>query len=169
MPTCLYLRGAPGTGKRTVSDVLERDLGWPVLWVHHFDAVYKAIGEHRVPRLTDDLMNAVADYLTGQLRNFIIVRPTRDTTALKNLGMTAGPEWRKSGAVLVRLPADYATLCTRVTRRWHESPYRITTREALDEYLNARPEEPFAGEHVIDTTHLTPEQVAGRVKELLPK
>ncbi len=164
MPTCLYLRGAPGTGKRTVSDVLERDLGWPVLWVHHFDAIYKAIGEYKVPRLTDGLIREVCRHLIAKGKSFIVVRPARERDSVRYNG-TINDDFH---FVPVRLTADYATLCTRVTRRWHESPFRITTREALDEYLNARPEEAFPGEHVIDTTHLTPEQVAGRVKELLP-
>ncbi len=59
-------------------------------------------------------------------------------------------------------------LVTRVTRRWTESPYRLTTRAALDEYLADRPEESFPGEFEIKTDNMTPEQVAGRVKELLP-
>jgi len=167
MPTCLYLRGVPGTGKRTVSDILERDLKWPVLWCHHFDATYKAIGEHRCPVLTDELMRVVAEHLMDDGRDFLAVRPSRSIDSIWSMEYLA--DQYLYTFLPVRLTAPYATLCTRVTRRWHESEFRITTKEALDEYLNARPETEFPGEHVIDTERLTPEQVAGRIKELLPK
>lgn len=165
MPTCLYLRGAPGTGKRTVADLLERDLGWPVLWVHAFDPIYKAIGEYKVPELTDTFMTATASHMMKQGRDIILVRPSRDFESVQRINKAA--YWLGCTFVPVRLTASYATLCTRITRRWHDSPFRLTTKEALDEYLNARPESEFPGEHVIDTDKLSPEQVAGRIKELL--
>ncbi len=165
MPTVLYLRGSPGTGKRTVADVLERDLRWPVLWVHQFDAVYTAIGEYKVPALTDKLMRATAAHLMERGRDFIAVRPSRQTWGLEGIKADAGSYGYRF--VAVRLTAAYPVLVQRVTRRWHESPHRLTTREALDEYLSARPEEAFPGEFEVKTDSLTPEQVAGRVKELL--
>jgi broad-specificity NMP kinase len=167
MPVCLYLRGAPGTGKDTVSSLLVRDLGWPRVWVHDFDAIYTAIGQHKVPDLTDKLIRDVASYLIDQKRNLIVVRPSRQTwgmEAIRSRAAFSGYE-----LVVVKLVASYATLVTRVTRRWTESPFRLTTKESLDEYLGARKEEVFPGEIEIDTTSLTPEVVAGRIKELLPK
>lgn len=167
MPTVLYLRGCPGTGKKTVADILERDLGWPVLWVHLLDPIYKCIGEYKVPGLTDHLMQAVAAQIMcmASKRNLMIVRPSRDEGSVSLIANTAVHYCYTF--LPIRLTASYATLCTRVTRRWHESPFRLTTKEALDEYLNARPEQPFPGEIVIDTDAMTPEQVAGRIKELL--
>lgn len=166
MPVCLYMRGEPGTGKNTCARLLERDLGWPRLWVHHFDAVYRVIGEYRVPDLTDKLIRSVAAHLMQQKRDFMVVRPSRQTWGMDGVANDARREGHTF--VPVRLTADYETLVTRVTRRWAESPFRLTSKEALDEYLGGRQGQPFPGEHVIDTTDLTPEQVAGRVKELLP-
>jgi hypothetical protein len=166
MPTVLYLRGAPGTGKRTVADILERDLCWPVLWVHLLDPVYKAIGSYKVPDLTDKLIRATASHLMSQKRDFIVVRPSRQTWGMEGVASDANSYGHSF--VGVKLTASYKTLVTRVTRRCHVSPFRLTTQEALDEYLNSRPESAFPGEHVVDTESLTPEQVAGRVKELLP-
>lgn len=172
MPVCLYLRGTPGSGKRTCADILERDLKWPVLWVHHFDAVYKAIGEYKCPVLTNHLMASVVKHLIYQRHvNFMVVRPSRDISAMnvvKKHCETFAVHKPNYTFIPIRLTADYKTLCTRVTRRWHDSPFRLTTKEALDEYLADRPESEFPGEHVIDTTDLTPEQVAGKIKELLP-
>lgn len=166
MPVCLYLRGCPGSGKRTVADVLERDLGWPVVWVHLFDPVYKAIGEYKVPSLTDKLIRSTANHLMDKGRNLIVARPSRQTWGMWSLSKDAAQ--KKYTFVPVKLVADYRTLVTRVTRRWTESDFRLTTKEALDEYIGARPEEAFDGEHLIATDDLTPEQVAARVKELLP-
>lgn len=167
MPTCLYLRGTPGTGKNTVARILERDLGWPRLWCHHFDAVYRVIGEYKVPELTDMLMRYVARHIIkNQGRDFMIVRPSRNRVGLDHIAPIA----RHHGYTFipVRLTASYPVLVTRVTRRWAESPFRLTTKEALDEYLGARPESEYPGEHVIQTDDLAPEEVAGRIKELLP-
>jgi cytidylate kinase len=167
MPTLVYLRGEPGTGKETVSSLLVRDLGWPRVWVHNFDAVYKAIGEYKVPSLTDKLIRSTANHLMDARRDLIVVRPSRQTWGMWSLAEDA--EEKRFAFVAVKLTADYRTLVTRVTRRWTDSPFRLTTKEALDEYRDSRKEEPFAGDHVIDTTSLTPEQAAGKVKELLPK
>lgn len=167
MPTVCYLRGAPGTGKNTVARIIERDLGWPRLWVHQLDSVYRVIGNYKVPRLTDTIMRAVANHLCEDGKDFLFVRPSRDSESvysIRDMVMRFHPGYQ---FVAVKLTASYQTLVTRVTRRWAESPFRLTTKESLDEYLNARPESDFPGEHVIDTTALTPEQVAGRIKELL--
>lgn len=166
MPTLLYLRGSPGTGKNCVARILERDLNWPRLWVHHLDSLFRVFGEHRLPRLTDEILTLAACYMTTTGRDFIFVRPSRDAESVHRIMVAT----EKSGYrfIPVRLTASYNVLVTRVTRRWNESPFRLTTKEALDEYLQARPESEFPGEVVIDTDKLSPEQVAGRIKELLP-
>ncbi len=166
MPVCLYLRGEPGAGKETVSRVLMRDLGWPRVWVHLFDPVYTAIDDHKVPDLTDKLIRSTANHLMERGRDLIVVRPSRQTWGMWSLAEDA--KLKGYTFVAVKLVADYRTLVTRVTRRWTDSPHRLTTTEALDEYRASRKEEPFDGEAVIDTTALLPEHVAGRVRELLP-
>ncbi len=167
MPTCLYIRGVPGSGKHTVGCLLERDLGWPMLWVHLFDPVYATVGEHKAPDLTDRLMAAAADYLIHYKgRDLIVVRPSRQIAGMQRIRDDASAHGYKF--IPVRLTAAYPILATRVTRRWTESPFRLTTREALDEYLADRPEEAFPGEFVVETDRMSPEQVAGRIKELLP-
>lgn len=166
MAVCLYLRGSPGTGKNTVARLLERDLKWPRLWVHHLDSLYRAIGEYRLPTLTNDILELAAAYMMSQQKDFMFVRPSRESRSVQSIAMRAmGYDYT---FVPVRLTASYQNLVTRVTRRWAESPFRLTTKEALDEYLESRPEQPYAGETVIDTDALSPEQVAGRIKELLP-
>jgi hypothetical protein len=166
-PFCLYIRGCPGTGKHTVARILQRDLGCRMLWVHDFDAVYKAIGEHRVPLLTDRLMGATARYLMETGQNLIYVRPSRSKESVAGIRHAAIEDYGFS-FTSVRLWARYSVMCQRVERRWHESDFRVTTKAGLDEYLSARPEEPFAGETCIETSDLEPEEVAAKIKRLLP-
>ena len=166
MPTCLFIRGVPGVGKITVARLLERDLKWPVIWVHLLDPIYKTIGQYKCPALTDKLIRAVAWEVMGSGRDLIVVRPSRQVNGVHELHHDAMSWGHKF--IPVKLTAAYPVLVTRVTRRWTESPYRLTTREALDEYLADRAEESFPGEFEVKTDHMTPEQVAGRVKELLP-
>lgn len=168
MPTVLYIRGAPGTGKNTVARILERDLHWPRLWCHQFDSIYKVIGEYKVPDLTDKLMLSVAEHLMTTGRDFMAVRPSRSNKGILDIWEAA--KRHEYTFIVVKLEASYRTMVTRVTRRWAESPFRLTTKEKLDEYLNERPEEVFhaTGQYVVPTDDLTPEQVAGRIKELLP-
>lgn len=165
MKCCLYIRGVPGSGKHTVGRLLEHDLGWPMVWVHSFDPIYKAIGKYKVPDLTDKLIRDVASHLMGEWRDFIVVRPSRQTWGMTVLRDAATQYHYKF--VVVSLTARYEALQQRVTRRWHESEFRITTAEKLDEYLTERKHQEWEGEHTIDTTEMTPEEVAAKVKELL--
>ncbi len=166
MPTCLYLRGVPGSGKHTVAELLSRDLGWPLVWVHSFDPVYAAIGDYKVPYLTDRLILNVATHLMIRKSNLIVVRPSRSVEGMRFVANQCNSrgDYR---FIPVQLTAAYSTLATRVTRRHYESPFRITTAAALDEYLEARSPEAFPGETIIETDDLEPEQVAERIKELL--
>src|SRR5687768_15895223 len=85
MPVCLYVRGAPGTGKNTVCRILERDLKWPRLWVHQLDSLFRVLGEYRLPRLTDKVMKEVARQLCEWDKDFIFVRPSRDSESVHQI------------------------------------------------------------------------------------
>lgn len=165
MLTCLFIRGVPGSGKNAVARILEKELKWPRIWVHHFDALYRVLGSYKVPDLTDKLIRDVASHLMIQGRDFMIVRPSRTTWGMECVAR----EGRMKGYkfVAVKLTADYDTLVSRVQSRVAESPFRLTTKEALDEYLESRREECFPGELVIDTTAMALADVAARIKEAL--
>lgn len=165
MPTVLYLRGVPGTGKNVVARILERDLKWPRLWVHQLDSLFKIIGDYKVPSLTDKIMRDVSNHIMQSGRDFMVVRPSRQARALDVIKAEADKFGYRF--IPVQLTASYDNLVTRVTRRWAESPFRLTTKDALDEYLGSRKAEAFDGEHLIDTDNLTPEEVAAKVRELL--
>lgn len=149
-----------------MAGILQRDLGWPMLWCHLFDPVYTAVGEYKCPALTDGLMREAARHLMDRGRDFLAVRPSRQAGGLRAVRADAAEYGYRF--VPVKLTAAYPVLVTRVTRRWAESPYRLTTKAALDEYLAARPAEDVPGEFEVPTDSLTPEQVAGKIKELLP-
>lgn len=166
MPYVVYLRGEPGAGKRTVAGRLAADLGCPTVWLHDFESVYKAVGFDPDPRLMDAVLQPVAEYLMGKGRDFLFVRPARGVGSVRRVAEAAGRYGHRF--IPVRLAATYETLLRRVRSR-PPSPFRIADQPALDKYLAARPLEPYPGEYVIQTDGLTPEEVAGRVKELLPK
>jgi hypothetical protein len=99
----------------------------------------------------------------SQKRDFLIVRPSRNADGMRMIDRDmAGYRY-----VYVQLAARYETLATRVTRRHHESPFRITTEAALDEYLTAREPENWPGETIIHTDDLQPEDVAAKIRGLL--
>lgn len=164
MKTLLYVRGEPGTGKHTVGQMVANYLGWPMLWVHLFDPVYRLVGDHRVPALTDELMTATATHLMSSGRDFLVVRPSRWWGSVSDVRTEA--EGRGYRFVLVRLAAEYPTMLSRVLSRSDRSEFRISTKEALDEYLAARPAVEL-DETVIDTTRTGPELVARRVVSLV--
>lgn len=164
MPTVVYLRGEPGAGKKTAADILKRDLGWALCWLHSLDGVYQIVGHHPPPDVMDAVMRPVVEYLMRQRRNILFVRPARTRLSVESVARQAkdlGYDF-----VCVRLAAGYRTLLGRVCSRG-PSEYRVYDSNGLDRYLDARPLESYPGEHVIDTDDLTPEQVAERVKGLL--
>lgn len=163
--TLLYIRGEPGSGKHTVGRLVAAALGWPMLWVHDFDAVYRSVGDHRIPEMTDDLMNAAAKRMMIRGDNFILVRPSRNWISVDEVKREA--DYRGYRFIVVRLTAPYAILLDRVLSRSNNSATRINSKESLDEYLTARPATDFPGERVIDTADTSAEMVAGRIVELV--
>lgn len=166
MPTLLYIRGLPLSGKKETSDILGPALGWPVLWVHDHNETYKKIGTHKCPDLTDKLMRDVALYvMDNQKRDLIVVRPSRGTWGMWSLSRAAAE--RGYNFVAIKLTADRETLIRRMAGRGPADECRISTVAELDEYLEGRKEEPFAGEFEVKTDNLTPESVARMIRELL--
>ena len=158
MKTFLYIRGNPGTGKITIARQLQNKLGWKLFWFHDLkNAVFNIVQEHRIPRLMDELTVPVAKFLLAKGENVIYVRPSPDKETVENIRNTVA-EYPEYKFAVVRLVADYDILHDRVTRR--EDPYRITTKEALDEYLGGRQVADVEGEIIIDTSKLKPEDVA---------
>lgn len=162
MPTLLYIRGVPGSGKITVARILEKELGWTLFWVHDLDPVARVVGSHKIPRLMDDLCSRVIRHLANQEKDIIYVRPSRDAETVRRVySVFAGrPEYR---VVQVLLTASYENLVKRVTSR-DCSDQRVKTKADLDDYLNARPG--WVGEDslVINTDDLTPDGVALMIK-----
>lgn len=162
MSTLLYIRGEPGSGKITVGRLLEKSLGWPLLWFHDFDFLRNVIDSKEVE---DTIGNLVCESLTKLMAagDVIYVRPSRTWQTVERVKALA--EQHGHRFVLVGLTAKYFELCERVQQR--SERHRITTRDGLDEYL-CRPEcYEFPGQHEIDTTLLRPADVAEAIKKLL--
>lgn len=167
MPTCLFIRGEPGTGKKTVSDLLARDLGWPLVWVHHFDAIYEAVGTHSDPRLTDDLTNAVVRHVAGTGRDMIVCRPAREMISVVHAEVVLRLQRaHKYDFVCVRLMASWDERLRRVISR-ELSAQRASTEEDVRAYARRGPMQALSNEHLIRTTSKSPTEVAAEIKELL--
>lgn len=165
MKTFIYLRGQPGVGKITVARILEKELGWKVFWFHELkNAVYDIVKEHRIPRLMDELTVPIIRYLLDKEKDIIYVRPSPDQETIDNVRnvVLSKPNHR---FVLIQLAASYDTLRERVLGR--ADPYRISTQEALDAYLAERSISKIDDEHIVETSGLTPQQVAHHIMELL--
>lgn len=161
----VYLRGNPGVGKITVARLLEKELGWKVLWFHDLkNAVYTVVKEHRIPRLMDEVTQPVIRYLLGQGESVIYTRcsPDKETVEGVKAIVASNPDYTFRPILLT---ASYNTLLERVSGR--DDPFRIANKKDLDDYVNNRTTVPIEGELVIDTDGLSPEQVAQQILKAL--
>lgn len=164
MSRLLYIRGEPGAGKITTARIVAQDLGWKLLWFHDFDFLRDLVGAKHADQVIGD---AVYEVLKGVFRNqqdVIYVRPSRTPVTverIRNLALLNGYEF-----ILVGLTADYMSLSERVSTR-KASKYRINSTEMLDEYLSRPEHYEFPGQITIDTTNLSPIEVAVKIEEAI--
>ncbi len=165
MKTFLYIRGNPGTGKITVARKLREQLGWRLFWFHDLkNAVYNIVQEHRIPRLMDEITVPVVRFLLEKGENIVYVRPSpeRETVASIHKTVQAFPDYR---FFVIRLTASYDTLHERIIQR--DDPYRIHTKDALDEYVNGRTVVDIDGEHCIATDGISPDDVVQKILQIV--
>jgi len=165
MKTFLYIRGNPGTGKITLARLISEQMGWRLFWFHDLkNAVSDIVQERRISRLMDAVTIPVLEYLLEKGDDIIYARPSPDKESVEGIlaAVASYPAYR---FCVVRLVAEYETLHSRVINR--EDPYRINTKEALDEYLAEKSVMDITGEHIIATDGLTPEEVALKVLAII--
>lgn len=163
MRTLLFIRGEPGSGKITTARILERELGWPLVWFHDFDFL-RSMLKSDADAIIGDAVYATLHGMMGRGHNIIYVRPSRTPETVDRVRKLAA--YHNYRFLLVGLTASYAELCNRVESR-ERREYRIGDRNGLDEYLS-RPEcYEFEGQVAIDTTGISPMAVAERIKAIV--
>jgi len=175
-PTLLYLKGPPGGGKITVARILQRELGWKLLWVHDFDRIIQTIGIEGLQNgdhayLMDRLVAPVIQFILERRCNLIFVRASRGkhtVESVKRIVEQHNLAWQAENhppyrLCIVNLSAPYETLLKRVEKRG-PAACRVHDKEGLDRYLNARPEINDLGESAVNTDRLDPQEVAEDIK-----
>lgn len=164
-PTLLFLRGSPGVGKISVARILSERLGWKLLWLHDLDPIWRIVGKHNDPRFIDQISTPVIHRLLSDHGNLIYVRPARDRESVERQRIATLRTIERF--VVVRLTGTIETLLERVVGRITHSEFRIRTEAALTEYLEARPEEAYPGEHELATDGRRPGEIATIIQQIL--
>lgn len=160
-PVFIYLKGVPGTGKITVARILKRKLGYRLFWFHDLkNAIFRIVKEHRLRALMNEVTGPIVKYLVNKSENVIYIRPSADPETVKAVGAIVKATGHKF--VVINLTANYKELVKRVSGR--REKYRISNKKDLDAYLATLPgNSRVPGEHNLDTSRLTPEQVADKI------
>lgn len=163
----LFIYGSPATGKITVARILQKKLGWKLLWFHDIkNAVYEIVKVHRIPELMNEVTEPIIKFLLAGNDDIIYVRPAGNAETINRVKKIVELS-SDYNFTLVRLDASYETLLSRVSARKDE--YRICSKEDLDKYLADKggTPKPFPGEFIVSTDDKTPEQVTAEILALL--
>lgn len=170
----IFIYGPPAVGKLTVAQELAQLTGYPVFHLHQTidlvtqffpqgTAAYSQVT--RIIRLAI-IQAAAQEQFPGLIFTYGYGNPTKQMdefikTIIQTIHQYGGT------TNFVYLTADKETLFERVTQASRKNTGKIQTKEILAQTLQERTfgEIPFVENFVIDTTHLSAEQVAQQIKK----
>src|SRR3989344_946998 len=160
----IIISGAPGSGKSTISKILQKKLDSPMIYFgrlreFHLDREWKKQSEKEKQMTFENLVFILKNYIKNKYKN-IIINDIVDNHALDLMRIFA-----KSKCLLITLVVEDKELSKRVIGP-RDSGFKDINK-ALQWNKELRERESVENEHVIDNSHNSPEKTARDIIEIM--
>jgi len=160
----IIISGAPGSGKSTISEILQKKLESPMidfgrLREFHLDREWKKQSEKEKQMTFENLVFILKNYIKNKYKN-VIINDIVDNHALDLMRIFA-----KNKCLLITLVVEDKKLSKRVIGP-RDSGFKDINK-ALQWNKELRERKRVENEHVIDNSHNSPEKTARDIIEIM--
>lgn len=160
----IALAGPPGSGKSTVATLLAERTGWKLI---ELDRYISESEEHKIP----DLFRIHGENIFRKLEQKYLYEVMKFTNIIVSLGGGClldekSREYVLDKAFVITLTAEYDILYRRCLEKKNRP--LIKNRKSLIQLLQKRHSHYSSLPNCMDTSSLSPEEVADRIMKLLP-
>lgn len=162
----IILSGAPGSGKSTISEILQKKLDSPMidfgkLREFHLDRQWKKESEEEKEMAFENLVFILKNYIKHGYKNVIINDlGGGHSTRLAKI-------FAKNRCLLITLIVEDSELARRVLSPRNSGFKNVNL--ALEWNNEFREGKPIKNEHVIDNSHTSPERTAQQIIEIMKR